>query len=410
MLGAAITALALAHAAGACPAGPPSGIALIYNPVPLIAGRPTTLCLYPLPGPPGRSFEWDLGSDGTVDATTVEPQLAVAAAPPTVLKVTVRYTATVTPPSGTFTVPYAQDEAFPVQDPPPPPPPVRAATVRVENDTLIYRGSPDVSDHIYVSEQKPYRWEILGAAVEPGTGCTRESEPNALVACPLTRMVDVQLGDHGRNVFVPPDETVWRFTAAKVLGGVKSDRIAATGPAAATLADGGPGDDTVVSSGLALGGPGDDTVASPVRAVGGEGNDRFVGGHGRFDGGPGNDTAKVRGRNVTVLLGPGNDTFIGYGFRVRVYGGTGNDLFRVPLACTCGLFGEAGNDTFHTVTSLIGGPGPERSQFVLGGPGRDTALLDGSDCAKGVERITRTRLTGSDSRYRCKPPSANLTP
>jgi Ca2+-binding RTX toxin-like protein len=217
---------------------------------------------------------------------------------------------------------------------------VRPATARVENDTLIYEGSPDVSDRIYFdTESTPYTWYMPGGAVEAGPGCTRQSEPSPRVICPATRSADVKLGDRGKNLFFGPDaDAHWKLTSLKVIGGASSDRIAATGPATSATVDGGPGNDTVASSGDAIGGAGNDRVSSAHgTAFGGEGNDRLAGGANEIlDGGPGNDTARVRGRNVKVLLGPGNDTFIGYGFNIRVYGGTGNDLIRVPLACTCG--------------------------------------------------------------------------
>jgi hypothetical protein len=412
MLGIALATLALASPAPSCSVLPVGSIGI--GPYPAVGGTPVTICVNPVPGPAGRSFEWDIGDDGSVDAITSEPQFEVASPSPPELLLGLRYQ--------TDSGPRASHLTIPVQEPPPPPTsspiqpssppnttPSEPATIRVENDTLIYQGTAGGRDELAFSVDKPREWVARGS-VEPGPGCARKTKPTVYVSCPPTHNAQVKLGDHGKNLFGIEFVTGWKFKSVTVTGGAGTDNIRALAPGATVTVDGGPGNDTVESSGAAFGGPGDDRVTGSKRAVGGDGDDRVVGFTGLVDGGAGNDSVRVRGRNVKVLLGPGNDTFIGYGLNVRVYGGNGNDLFRVPLMCICGLFGGAGNDTFHTVTSLVGGPGPERSQFMLGGSGRDTGLLDGSDCARGVEQVMRTKLTGSDNRYRCKPPSVNLRP
>ena len=133
--------------------------------------------------------------------------------------------------------------------------------------------------------------------------------------------------------------------------------------------------------------------------------------HPLIDAGPGNDVVTTRTtRGTTVRLGAGDDRYDGRASLapVRVYGGAGNDRFR-DHGCLCGLFGEAGNDIFQIATSNYVDTG-WRGQFALGGPGRDTGVLDGIDCARGVERITITRRSRDDRRYHCRTPGTRLRP
>src|SRR4051794_4392921 len=121
-------------------------------------------------------------------------------------------------------------------------PSVESATVRVDNDTLVYRGSSGQRDQIRY--QSPH-WIALGTNIAPGAGCTAQQDAffgKPGVVCDATTNVDVELGDYGRNEFLFEVHNGRKLNRVAVTGGAKSDQIDVIAPGATTTVDGGAGD------------------------------------------------------------------------------------------------------------------------------------------------------------------------
>ncbi|HEX8053503.1 MAG TPA: calcium-binding protein [Thermoleophilaceae bacterium] len=129
-------------------------------------------------------------------------------------------------------------------------------------------------------------------------------------------------------------------------------------------------DDSLVGIEEGHGGRGPDLLragADPVVLVGHGGADRIIGGFG----------------NDLLIGNTGDDKLYGIGGSDRLVGGAGNDGLRAG----CGrskLFGNAGNDRFDSRNGA--------ANRVVGGAGRDVAVLDQLDTTQQVERRTRQHI------------------
>src|SRR5881397_3359601 len=81
---------AVAMAASGCSDPSLQANRLVFDPNPAVAGANVHFCFRPNPGPDGRTFQWDVGDDGTIDASTTAPEFH-ALAPHGEMRVHVSY-------------------------------------------------------------------------------------------------------------------------------------------------------------------------------------------------------------------------------------------------------------------------------------------------------------------------------
>jgi Ca2+-binding RTX toxin-like protein len=123
--------------------------------------------------------------------------------------------------------------------------------------------------------------------------------------------------------------------------------------------DGGPGNDTINTSGL----------QSNAMLFGGSGNDTLTGGlnNDTLHGDTGDDVLKAGPGNDAVDGGDGNDIIDGGAGNDQLHGGLGNDSIDGGVGLDR-IFGGDGQD------QIVGGPGDD---YIIGGPGIDS--IDGGE-------------------------------
>jgi hypothetical protein len=267
-------------------------------------------------------------------------------------------------------------------------PAAQAATVRIDAGTLFYDSAPgEVDDAI----ENDSGWIFDGAFVQAGAGCTQEA---TRVTCPPAERAQLQFGDRGD--FLNAGGASSPLKALTVTAGAGDDKLLVKLPDLAADVDGGDGNDGIEASGRILGGAGNDIIKSAKSTFiqAGDGNDRVT-------------TRSTR----EVRLGAGNDSWTSQALdpaRSRIYGEGGNDVLTNQVGCVCAVFGGAGNDMIRLDSRLTLAPAL-RGQKADGGAGADIGIIDGMDCAKSLEKVTFSKRTRSDKKYRCRTPGAKLS-
>ena len=230
----------------------------------------------------------------------------------------------------------------------------QAATVSLENGTIVYRGEGAEGNHLLVSTFKPYD--------DPNTYLSLDdSAPQTIVNGPC-----VKYGDFDPWVLCPLDPG----QPLRVEGGAGNDDIGIS-----------------ISSDAAL-------QAKPIALHGGDGNDQVediydtVSGR-VLTGGTGNDTVLGHGGNDAIDGGDGNDVVDGGEGDDQVRGGAGDDEmwgdhYKAPGADL--LDGGPGTDTteeWGIPSDLTSQP---RTNVTLDGAANDGRPGEG-DNVIGIERI-----------------------
>ena len=327
----------------------------------------------------------------------------------------------------------------------------QAASVSAVRATLTYEAAPGEANRVTILRTPSgFRIFDLGAPVAVGVGCDSIGPNAAECAARAIRRVVVSAGD-GDDVVTTAVTIETQVMGGpgndRLEGGEWEDELAGgdgddvlLGGENGDLLDGGPGADRMLGGGespdefgfdavvydgrtqpvrLSLDGvandgevgEGDDIGADVEILVGGSGDDVLRGNDGAlngFVGGAGDDVVIGEGGDIDVMFGeggadvllggPGTDAiFGGVGNDAisggaggdliqagngndRVRGGGGGDLLRAGLGNDA-LSGGAGADAFYARDGM--------RDAVLGGPGRDRAMVDGRDVVAGVERTRR---------------------
>ena len=230
----------------------------------------------------------------------------------------------------------------------------QAATVSLENGTIVYRGEGAEGNHLLVSTFKPYD--------DPNTYLSLDdSAPQTIVNGPCFKY-----GDFDPWVLCPLDPS----QPLRVEGGAGNDDIGIS-----------------ISSDAAL-------QAKPIELHGGDGNDQvedvYDSVSGRvLTGGTGNDTVLGHGGNDEIDGGDGNDVVDGGEGDDQVRGGAGDDEmwgdhYKAPGADL--LDGGPGTDTteeWGIPSDLTSQP---RTNVTLDGAANDGRPGEG-DNVVGIERI-----------------------
>ena len=299
---------------------------------------------------------------------------------------------------------------------------VQAATVSLENGTIVYRGEGSEGLSLIVSTYKPWDDTKTYLALSDsgadrqhivsGTPCSMDTNFGA-VLCPLDPSQPLRVeGSSGNDSLEIFSTDVSDAKPIALHGNAGNDEIEdAFGGGAGRVVTGGPGNDVVLGyhgNDSIDGGDGDDQVR------GGAGDDEMWGDHYKgsadlLDGGPGTDTTEEWGipsdltsqpRTNVTLDGVANDGRPGEGDnvigieRIRVsvvgdYVGTdGADEIKVINPGNEGpssLQGRSGNDILvaEDFDDMVdGGAGDDMveggrgNDTVTGGPGRDTIYGD----------------------------------
>ena len=138
------------------------------------------------------------------------------------------------------------------------------------------------------------------------------------------------------------------------------------------------------------------------RIYGGAGNNTIDGGdgHDRIWGGAGNDRvadcdSEYTGGARTISGGPGDDRLCVDSDSARMSGNGGDDtLFDLDCSGDSRLSGGTGNDRLETYFSNVEGTtcsdsGIRDADTVLGGDGRDSAMVNRGDVVSGTETVQR---------------------
>ncbi len=300
-----------------------------------------------------------------------------------------------------------------------------AATVSVEDGTLVLRATPGVDDTILVRGDDAGALVRLGADAIPDFPagiCQRPWwGPDDEVDCaPQPGGIRIEAGDG--NDSVGTDATVPGNPLITVLGGAGHDKIGMYSLQGRAHLDGGPGNDeltgtTTAAGDVLLGGPGDDVLdgrSGPDELRGGEGDDELQGDNYEtpsadlLDGGPGTDRIErdwyvAQGREqpfVTVTLdGKANDGRPGEGDNVlsvekikltypasltAARDRVDFEIFNTSIGSSR-LTGSPGPDrlrTYDAADTIVAGAGDDWIEAGLGndtitpGPGRDTVNAD----------------------------------
>jgi Ca2+-binding RTX toxin-like protein len=329
----------------------------------------------------------------------------------------------------------------------------QAASVSSVRDTLTYEAAPGESNALTLTRAPSvFRISDGGALVSAGAGCRSTGPGSVECRAADVRRVVVRLGDGddfattsvaGRTQVYggAGNDRLEGGEGASDLFGEAGDDVLEGGDGD-DLLDGGAGADLLSGGANAIEfleldialyarrtagvrvsldgvandgepGEGDNVLPDVEVVVGGAGNDVLIGSAEEVNallGGGGNDVVRDGGGEIDLLFGErGNDLLVGGAGTDDMVGGAGNDRLLGGAGPDL-LRGGAGRDTLGGGGGddfLRGGPGRDvlaggagddeleardgERDRVVGGPGRDEAVVDRRDLVSGVEDVGAAR-------------------